>query len=166
MRWGAPASSTRVFGHTLVELAAENPNLVVLDGDLANSTGADIFADAYPERFLEMGIAEQNMFGVAAGLAAVGFVPFISTFACFAVCRALDQTRVLIAQPRLNVKIVGGYSGLLTGLTGKTHQDVEDLAVMRAMPHMQVVAPGDEVETRAALRWAADTLRSCAIAAL
>lgn len=145
-----------VFGRTLVELGGENADVLLLDGDLANSTKADIFADAYPYRFLQMGIAEQNMFGVAAGLATVGFVPFISTFACFAVCRALDQTRVLIAQPQLNVKIVGGYAGLLTGLTGKTHHTVEDLAIMRAMPHLQVVAPGDDVEARAALRWAAE----------
>jgi transketolase len=125
---------------------------LVLDGDLANSTRADIFADRWPARFLEMGIAEQNMVGVAAGLATQGFTPVVTTFACFAVHRALDQVRVLVAQPHLNVKLAGGYSGLLTGLTGKTHQALDDLAVMRAMPGMTVIAPVDERETRKAVR--------------
>ena len=139
------------FGRTLVELADADDRVVVLDGDLANSTKADIFAEAYPDRFLAMGIAEQNMAGVAAGLATLGYVPWISTFAAFAVKRDLDQVRVVIAQPSLNVKIAGAYSGLLTGFTGKTHQSVEDLAVMRAMPNMIVLAPADAVETRAAM---------------
>ena len=146
------ASQREVFGRTLVELAAEDERVVVLDGDLANSTRADIFADAYPDRFLAMGIAEQNMAGVAAGLATLGFVPWISTFAAFAVKRDLDQVRVVIAQPSLNVKICGAYSGLLTGFTGKTHQSVEDIAVMRAMPNMVVLAPADAHEARAAIR--------------
>ncbi|MDE3094655.1 MAG: transketolase family protein [Chloroflexota bacterium] len=140
-----------VFGRTLVELADADPRLLVLDGDLANSTKADVFAEAYPDRFLAMGIAEQNMAGVAAGLATLGFVPWISTFAAFAVKRDLDQVRVVIAQPSLNVKITGAYSGLLTGFTGKTHQSVEDIAVMRAMPNMVVLAPADGPETRAAM---------------
>src|SRR2546428_9994341 len=92
-----------VFGQTLSELAEEFPNLLVLDGDLANSTRADIFAERQPAKFLEMGIAEQNMMGVAAGLATLGFIPFISTFAAFAVKRAADQVRVVVAQPGLNV---------------------------------------------------------------
>jgi transketolase len=103
-----------------------------------------------------MGIAEQNMFGVAAGLATLGWIPFVSTFASFAVCRALDPIRVLIAQPSLGVKIAGGYSGLLTGLTGKTHQVLDDIAVMRAMAHMTVIAPGDAIEAEQAIRAAAD----------
>lgn len=144
-----------VFGETLADLAANDPRIVLLDGDLANSTRADIFAAAHPDRFLQMGIAEQNMVGAAAGLATLGYIPFVSTFACFAVSRALDPIRVLVAQPHLNVKIVGGYSGLLTGLTGKTHQAVDDLAVMRAMPGMVVLAPADDVEAEAVLRWAA-----------
>ncbi len=140
-----------VFGRTLVELADADERVLVLDGDLANSTKADIFAEARPERFLAMGIAEQNMAGVAAGLATLGFVPWISTFAAFAVKRDLDQVRVVIAQPSLNVKIAGAYSGLLTGFTGKTHQSVEDITVMRAMPNMTVLAPADGVEARAAM---------------
>ena len=155
------ASGRDVFGSTLVELGRRNPNVVVLDGDLANSTKADRFAEAYPERFLEMGLAEQNMLGAAAGLAAMGFVPFISTFACFAVDRALDQIRVLIAQTNLGVKIVGSYGGLLVGLNGKTHQVLDDFAVMRSMPHMTVIAPGDDVEARQVLEAVAELDGPC-----
>lgn len=139
------------FGETLVELAGLYPDLLVLDGDLANSTRADIFNDAYPDRFLEMGIAEQNLVGVAAGMATVGFVPWVVSFAAFIASRDLDQVRVVVAQPGLNVKLVGGYSGLLTGSTGKTHQSVDDLAIFRSMPHMTVVAPVDGVEVRLAM---------------
>jgi transketolase len=145
-----------VFGQTLSELAEEFPNILVLDGDLANSTRADIFAEKHPDKFLQMGIAEQNMMGVAAGLATLGFIPFISTFAAFAVKRAADQVRVVVAQPHLNVKITGAYSGILTGKTGKTHQAVEDLTVMRAMPHMTVIAPADGRELRSLLRTACE----------
>lgn len=141
------------FGETLVELAARYPDLLVLDGDLANSTRADIFNKAQPDRFLEMGIAEQNMAGVAAGLATLGFVPWVCSFAAFIASRDLDQIRVVVAQPNLNVKFAGGYSGILTGATGKTHQEVADLAIFRAMPHMTVIAPCDGVEVRAAM-WA------------
>jgi transketolase len=142
----------QVFGETLVELGEAYPDLLVLDGDLANSTMADNFAQAYPDRFLAMGIAEQNMAGTAAGLAAVGFIPWISTFAAFAAKRDLDQVRLVIAQPGLNVKIQGAYSGLLTGFTGKSHQSVEDIAVFRAMPNMTVLAPADATEARLAMR--------------
>ena len=142
-----------VFGETLVELADAYPDLLVLDGDLANSTRADIVNQARPDRFLEMGIAEQNLAGVAAGLATVGFVPWISSFAAFIASRDLDQIRVVVAQPNLNVKFAAGYTGILTGATGKTHQCVEDIAIFRAMPHMTVIAPADGVEVRAAM-WA------------
>jgi transketolase len=143
-----------VFASTLVELAGDYPNLVVLDGDLANSTRAEVFEGKYPERFLEMGIAEQNLMGVAAGLATVGFIPWLSSFAVFLVNRDLDQLRMVVAQPNLGVKIGAGYSGLMTARTGKTHQDVSDLAVMRAMPHMTVTAPADGVEARLIMRTA------------
>jgi transketolase len=149
-------SLRETFGETLSELASARPDVLVLDGDLANSTRADIVADRVPGQFLEMGIAEQNLIGVAAGLATMGFVPYISTFACFAVARALDQIRVTVAQPHLGVKIAAGYSGLLTGSTGKTHQLFEDLAIVRAMPFMTVLAPADDVEGAAFLRAAAD----------
>jgi transketolase len=139
------------WGQALVELSRSYPDLLLLDGDLANSTKADIFAAAVPDRFLEMGIAEQNLIGVAAGLATVGFVPWISTFAAFLAKRALDQIRVVVAQPHLNVKLCGSYSGILTGKTGKTHQSVEDLAVFRAMPGMVTIAPADAVEMRSVM---------------
>lgn len=140
------------FGETVAELGRENPRIVVLDGDLGSSTRADIFEAAHPDRFFQMGVAEQNLLGVAAGMATLGFIPFVSTFACFAVARALDSIRVLIAQPRLNVKIAGGYAGLLAAMTGKTHLMFDDVAIMRAMANMVTVAPADEVETRLAIR--------------
>jgi transketolase len=143
-----------VWAETLIELAAVNPDLLVLDADLGTSTRADRFADARPGQFLQMGIAEQNMVGVAAGLATMGFVPWLSSFAVFLTHRALDQVRLVVAQTRANVKIGAAYTGLLTGFTGKTHQDVEDLAIMRAMPGMTVLAPADAAECAAMVRWA------------
>ena len=143
-----------VFGETMVELARRFDDFVLLDADLANSTRADILAEAVPERFVELGIAEQNLVGVAAGLATVGFRPWLSSFAVFLVNRDLDQVRMLVAQNRLPVRLAGAYSGLWTGYTGKTHQCVEDLAVMRALPAMTVLAPADAAEARLALRYA------------
>jgi transketolase len=145
-----------VFGDTLVALGWTNPNVVVLDADLANSTKADKFAIAYPDRFLQMGIAEQNFVGVAVGLASLGFVPWLSTFTVFFTHRAIDPIRMLVAQTHANVKIGAAYSGILTGLTGKTHQDVQDIAIMRAMPDMTVLAPADAIEGEAIIRWATD----------
>ena len=145
-----------VFGDTLVALGWTNPNVLVLDADLANYTKADKFAIAYPDRFLQMGIAEQNFVGVAVGLASLGFVPWLSTFTVFFTHRAIDPIRMLVAQTRANVKIGAAYSGILTGLTGKTHQDVQDIAIMRAMPDMTVLAPADAIEGEAIIRWATD----------
>lgn len=145
-----------VWGDTLVELANTNPHVVVLDADLANSTKADKVAKAHPERFLQMGIAEQNFVGAAVGLASVGLIPWLSTFTVFLTHRAADPIRMLVGQTHANVKLGGSYAGLLTGLTGKTHQDVEDLAILRAMPGMTVVAPVDAAECRAAMRWATE----------
>ena len=139
------------FGDTLVELIDQDERVYVLDGDLANSTKADKVSRERPARFLQMGIAEQNMMGVAAGMASCGLIPWLSSFACFLVNRDLDQLRVVVAQPNLPVKIAGAYSGLLTGKTGKTHQEVSDLSVMRAMPNMTVISPADAVEVRAAM---------------
>lgn len=141
----------QVLGETLSELAARDHRIVVLDGDVGSSTGGAIFEAAHPDRYLQTGIGEQNMVAMAAGLATVGFVPFVTTFACFAVARALDPIRVLVAQPGLHVTIVGGYAGLLTGMTGKTHQIFNDVAVMRSLASMTVVAPADQVETRQVL---------------
>ncbi len=147
----SPVTIRDAFGTALVELGRQDPRVVVLDGDLANSTKVDAFADAYPDRFFEMGIAEQNMIGVAAGLASAGLVPFATTFAAFAAFRDLDQVRVVVAQTRLHVVIVGAYSGLLVGRPGKSHVCLEDLALMRALPGMTVLAPGDAVEARLAV---------------
>jgi transketolase len=145
-----------VFGDTLVSLGSSDPNVLVLDADLANSTKADKFAKMYPGRFLQMGIAEQNFVGVAVGLASLGYVPWLSTFTVFFTHRALDPIRMLVAQPHANVKIGAAYAGVLTGLTGKTHHDVQDLAIMRAMPDMTVVAPADAIEGEAIIRWATE----------
>ena len=144
------------YGRALVDLGDQNERVVAVDADLASSSKMSLFAEAFPERFFQMGIAEQNMTGVAAGLAAMGFVPFTNSFACFATLRTTDQIRVSIAQPRLPVVIGGAYSGLLAGKTGKTHQAIEDITVMRALPNMTVVAPGDGVECRKAVFAVAD----------
>jgi len=144
-----------IFGETVAELANDDPRIYMLDGDVGTSTRADIFEKAHPDRYLQMGIAEQNMFGVAAGLATMGLIPFISTFVSFAVVRPLDQIRVLIAQTGLNVKITPGYAGLFTGQTGMSHIIVDDMSIMRAMPGMITVSPADDVEAREVLRWAA-----------
>jgi transketolase len=143
-----------VWGEKLVELGHSDPRTVVLDGDLANSTKADKFAKAHPDRFFQMGIAEQNLIGAAAGLAAVGYVPWTSSFAVFFTHRAIDPIRMLVAQSHANVKIAGSYSGLLIGAVGKTHLDIEDLAIMRAMPDITVLAPADEAELVAMMDWA------------
>ena len=144
-----------VFGRVVSAMADTDDRIVVVDGDVASSTKADIFEKAHPARFLEMGIAEQNMLGVAAGLATTGLIPFVSTFVAFAVVRPLDQVRVLIAQTGANVKITPSYAGLFTGSTGMSHIIVDDLAIMRDMPGMVVIAPADDVEAEGALRWAA-----------
>jgi transketolase len=144
-----------IFGETVAAIADDDPRIYMLDGDVGSSTRADIFEKAHPDRYLQMGIAEQNMLGVAAGLATMGLVPFISTFVSFAVVRPLDQIRVLIAQTGANVKITPGYAGLFTGQTGMSHIIVDDLTIMRAMPGMVSVAPADDVEAAQVLRWAA-----------
>jgi len=135
-------------------LGDTNPSLLVLDPDVGNSTKADIFAAAYPERFLQLGIAEQNAIGTAVGLASQGFVPWVSSFSVFVTHRAIDQIRMLVAQTGANVKIAGAYAGLLTGLTGRTHQDVEDIAILRAMPGLTLLCPADPAECAAMVRWA------------
>ncbi len=139
------------WGQTLAELGKTHPELLVLDGDLANSTRAELFEEAFPDRFLQMGIAEQNMMGVAAGLATLGFVPWLSSFAVFLASRDLDQLRMVVAQPKLNVKLGAGYAGIMTSKTGKTHQSVDDVAIMRAMPNMTIIAPADGPELRLAM---------------
>jgi transketolase len=145
-----------VWGQTLVDLARSDSRVALVDGDLATSTKADLFAEAFPERFFEIGIAEQNMVGVAFGLSTLGYRPWLSTFGVFLTHRALDPIRMLVSQTGAPVKIAASYAGLLNGSSGKTHQDIEDLAIMRAMPGMTVIAPADAEEAEAAIRWSAD----------
>lgn len=145
------------YGKTLAELGATHPNLVVLDADLACSTMTKFFADAYPDRFFNQGISEADLMCTAAGLAAVGKVPFVSTFALFASGRAWDQVRNTICYSNLNVKICPTHSGISLGEDGASHQSIEDIALMRVIPNMTVIAPADAVETEAVIRWAIDT---------
>jgi len=144
-------SQRLVFGEALVELGAADPRIVVLDADVSSSTQTCLFAAAYPDRFFNFGIAEANMVSAAAGLAACGFVPVVSTFALFLSLRASEQVRAQIASTGLNVTLVGGYAGLSDYADGASHQSVEDLAVMRAIPGMTVLAPSDATLTRQAL---------------
>lgn len=150
-------SARKAYGHTLVELAAERGDIVVLDADLSPSTMTDLFAGEYPDRFFDCGIAEQNMMSIAAGLAASGKTVFASTFAVFAASRAYDQIRMSIAQPRLNVKIVATHGGITVGEDGFSHHAIEDLALMCALPNFTVVVPADAFEARQAVRAAAET---------
>lgn len=136
------------FGEKLLQLSLEDEKVYALDGDLANSTKVDMVANDNPEKFLQMGIAEQNMMSVAAGLASTGLQPWATTFAAFLSKRAIDQIQVQVAQPNLDVKMIGAYSGLLTGLTGKTHQALEDIAIFRTLANMVVLAPADSMEAK------------------
>ena len=141
------------FGEALVEMAKERKDIVVLDADVATSTKTSIFREAFPERFFEMGIAEQNMMGVAAGMATTQkIIPFAVTFAVFATKRACDQVSISIAYPKLNVKIVGSYGGIPTGKAGATHQAFEDIAIMRAIPNMTIIVPADAIEMKQAVK--------------
>ncbi len=140
------------YGEALAQLGKEYPNLVVLDADLSGSTMSKKFADQYPNRFFNLGIAEANMTGVAAGLATCGKVVFTNTFAMFATGRAFEQVRNSVAYPRLNVKIVGSHGGLSVGEDGATHQCIEDFALMRAIPGMVVLCPCDGNEMRQTVR--------------
>ena len=145
-------STRAAYGEALCELAEQYPELVVFDADLANATMTKGFAAKYPDRFFDMGIAECNMTGVAAGMATCGFKPFTNTFAVFASGRAWEQVRNSIAYPGLNVKIVGSHGGLSVGEDGATHQSAEDLALMRAVPNMKVVCPCDGNEMKLAVK--------------
>ncbi len=151
----AKQATRDAYGKALVALGAENPSIVVLDADLSKSTKTAEFAKAYPERFFNMGIAEQNLIGTAAGFAAAGKVPFASTFAIFATGRAFEQIRNSIAYPKLNVKIAATHAGLTVGEDGGSHQAIEDVAIMRAVPNMTVLVPADGEETRQAVLAAA-----------
>ena len=140
------------YGSALVEIGKEHEELVVLDADLAGSTQTGVFGKAFPERHINCGIAEANMTGVAAGLAATGKVPFMSSFAMFATARNFEQIRNSIGYPRLNVKIAASHAGISVGEDGATHQCLEDMALMRQIPGMVVLNPADDVEARAAVK--------------
>ncbi len=136
------------YGEVLEKLGEENKKIVVLDADLSAATKTSIFAKKFPDRFFDMGIAEANMMGVAAGMASCGKIPYVSTFAAFAAGRAYDQIRSSICYPKLNVKICATHCGITVGEDGATHQMLEDMALMRALPNMTVICPSDDVETK------------------
>jgi transketolase len=150
--------STRdAYGLKLVEMGHKNPDIVVLDADLSKSTMTHFFAKAFPNRFFDCGIAEQNMVTIAAGLASSGKIPFASTFAVFLPGRCFDQVRMSIAQPGLNVKLVTTHSGISVGEDGISHQAIEDLALACALPGLTVIVPADAVETGKAIEAAVET---------
>jgi transketolase len=148
-------SPRETYGKTLVELGGENPDIVVLDADLSHSTMTGFFAQKFPERYFNCGIAEQNMIGIAGGLAASGKIPFASTFAVFAAGRCFDQIRLSIAQPKLNVKLVVTHGGISVGEDGVSQQAIEDLALIGSLPGFTVIVPADAIETAQAVRAAA-----------
>ena len=151
-------SSTReAYGKTLVALGKENPDIIVLDADLSRSTMTRLFAQEFPQRFFDCGIAEQNMIGIAAGLAASGKVVFASSFAIFSTGRCFDQLRISVAQPHLNVKVVATHGGISVGEDGFSHQSVEDLSLACSLPGFTVVVPADAIETTQVVRMAAVT---------
>ncbi len=147
------ASAREVFGNVLMELGRKDHSIVALNADLSSSTKTSIFAKEFPERFFNMGIAEQNMMAAAAGLATTGKKVFASTFAVFATGRVYDQIRQSIAYPRLNVKIVATHGGITVGGDGASHQMLEDIALMRVLPNMTIIIPADAVETDRVIRY-------------
>lgn len=154
-------ATREAYGKALVELASTNKNVVVLDADLSKSTKTADFKAVAPERFFNMGIAEANMMGVAAGLSTCGKIPFASTFAMFAAGRAFEQIRNSICYPNLNVKICATHAGLTVGEDGASHQAIEDLSLMRSVPNMTVINPADAVETVAAIKAIAEMQGPC-----
>lgn len=147
-------STRQSYGEALKELGHKNENIVVLDADLATATKTEIFAKEFPERFFDMGIAEQNMVATAAGLATCGKIPYASTFAVFAAGRAYDQIRNSICYPKLNVKICATHAGVTVGEDGATHQMIEDISMMRTLPNMTVISTSDDTQTK----WAVEEI--------
>lgn len=145
-------ATREAYGKALAKLGAEYTNIVVLDADLSKSTKTSDFKKVFPERHINMGIAEANMMAVAAGLSTCGKIPFASTFAMFAAGRAFEQIRNTICYPKLNVKICATHAGLTVGEDGASHQAIEDVSIMRSIPNMTVISPSDAVETEAAIR--------------
>ena len=140
------------YGKTLVDLGKENEKIVVFDADLSTATKTNLFAKEFPNRFFDMGIAEQNMLGVAAGMSTCGKIPYVSTFAVFAAGRAYDQVRNSICYPNQNVKICATHAGVTVGEDGATHQMLEDISLMRTLPNMQVLCTSDDIQTKWAVK--------------
>ena len=140
------------YGEALLELGKENENIVVFDADLASATKTDLFAKEFPDRFFDMGIAEQNMISTAAGISTCGKIPYASTFAVFAAGRAYDQIRNSICYPNLNVKICATHAGITVGEDGATHQMIEDISLMRTLPNMTVISTSDDIQTKWAVK--------------
>ena len=156
-------ATREAYGKALAAVGGKNNNVIVLDADLSKSTKTEVFGKAYPERFFNVGIAEQNMMGTAAGLAAAGKIPFVSTFAVFATGRAFEQIRNSICYPKLNVKIAATHAGLTVGEDGASHQSIEDISLMRTLPNMTVIVPADGIETEKAIEFAAEYKGPCYI---
>ncbi len=148
-------ATREAYGEEIAKLVQENPRIVVLDADLAGSTKSAMAQKVAPERFFDVGIAEQNLIGVSAGLAASGYIPFASTFAMFATGRCWEQIRNSVAYPQLNVKVIGSHSGITVGEDGCTHQAIEDIAIMRAITGLSVFSPCDQYETKAVIDYVA-----------
>lgn len=149
-------STRKAYGQALVQLGMEMENIVVLDADLSDATKTAMFAEKFPDRFFNIGIAEQDLMGTAAGLSTCGKIPFASTFAVFAAGRAFEQVRNSICYPKLNVKIAATHAGISVGEDGATHQAIEDLAIMRVLPNMTVISPADATTTKKAVKAAAE----------
>jgi len=136
------------YGEELAELGGKNDKIVVFDADLSSATKTCIFKEKYPDRFFDMGIAEQNMVGTAAGMATCGYIPYVSSFAVFLAGRAYDQIRASVAYPRLNVKLCATHAGITVGEDGATHQMIEDISLMRTLPNMKVLSVSDDIQTK------------------
>jgi len=156
-------ATREAYGKAIVELGKDNKDVVVLDADLSKSTKTALFAKEFPERFFDMGIAEQNMIGTAAGLSLGGKIPFASSFAIFATGRAFEQVRNSVCYPNLNVKIAATHAGVTVGEDGGSHQTIEDIAIMRVLPNMTVIVPADAVEAGQAIHAAAELKGPCYI---
>lgn len=154
-------ATREAYGEEIAKLVRENPRIVVLDADLAGSTKSAMAQKVAPERFFDVGIAEQNLIGVSAGLAASGYIPFASTFAMFATGRCWEQIRNSVAYPQLNVKVIGSHSGITVGEDGCTHQAIEDIAIMRAITGLSVFSPCDQYETKAVIDYVASHEGPC-----
>src|SRR3990167_7948884 len=144
------------YGKALAELGRTNPNIVVLDGDLSKSTKTELFGKEFPDRFFNVGIAEANLVGIASGLAASGKIPFVSSFACFLICKGYDQLRMSVAFSELNVKVAASHGGISVGEDGASQQSIEDFALALSLPNFIVLVPADDVSARALVPQMAD----------